>query len=281
MVEGRLRAASYNIHHGADDDGILDLERTAGVIRDSGADIVGLQEVDRHWGERSDFQDEARWLGERLHMHVVFAANVDEDPPRPGEPRRQYGTAILSRYPILDWQNTLLPKFEGSEQRGLLVATVLAQGRTVRFANTHLQFDDAAEREVQAKAVVELLAEQDLPTVLTGDLNATPGTGTIGVLTAMLRDSWAEIGSGPEAGFTFPADVPDRRIDYVLASGEWDLRRAEVLAVEASDHRPYVVDLALPDSYSSCGLTASRAGGVGARLPVSSGFPCKLPRLGG
>ncbi|WP_350278838.1 hypothetical protein [Kribbella sp. HUAS MG21] len=40
-------------------------------------------------------------------MNYVFAANLDWDPPEPGKPRRQYGTLVLSKYPIVDSRNTL------------------------------------------------------------------------------------------------------------------------------------------------------------------------------
>lgn len=54
---------SYNIHHGVGLDNQLSLERIAGVIRDAGADIVGLQEVDRFYGERSGFRIKPKnWL---------------------------------------------------------------------------------------------------------------------------------------------------------------------------------------------------------------------------
>ena len=51
-----VKVMSYNIHHAVGQDGILDLERIAKVIEDSGAEIIGLQEVDNHWSERSQFE---------------------------------------------------------------------------------------------------------------------------------------------------------------------------------------------------------------------------------
>ena len=108
---------TFNIHHGVGTDRRLDLSRTANVIRAAVADVVGLQEVDRHFGARSDFVDQATWLAEDLGMDVVFGANLDLDPLVAGQPRRQYGTAILSAHPILDWENTHLPRFDDHEPR--------------------------------------------------------------------------------------------------------------------------------------------------------------------
>ena len=117
-----LTVMTYNIHHGAGIDGVLDLERIAVLIEKSGADVIGLQEVDRHWDVRSNWVDQPAWFAQRLKMHYAYAANLDLPPVNPGEPRRQYGTAILSKYPIKDFTNTLLPLYPTGEQRGLAVA---------------------------------------------------------------------------------------------------------------------------------------------------------------
>ncbi|MFI7006201.1 endonuclease/exonuclease/phosphatase family protein [Streptomyces sp. NPDC050145] len=235
---------TFNIHHGADPADALDLARTAKVIADSGADVIGLQEVDRHWSGRSDFADQAQWLADRLDLHVTYGANLDEDPAEPGDPRRQYGTAILSRFPILSAHNTLLPRSATGEQRGLLEADVMVRGTTLRFLNTHLEHTSQAERLSQVKAIDDIVKTSTRPTVLVGDLNATPDTPEVVALTERLKDTWPEAGQGD--GFTYDALNPTERIDYVLASPGIRPRAAEVLPETASDHRPLRVELRLP-----------------------------------
>jgi endonuclease/exonuclease/phosphatase family metal-dependent hydrolase len=208
-----LKVLTYNIHHGQGVDGVLDLERIAAMIDESGADIVRLQEVDKNWSARSDWEDQPAWFAERLDMHVAYAANLDLPPLNPGEPRRQYGTAILSRFPIKDFQNTLLPLYPGQEQRGLLEATIKVRGKDLRFADTHLTSSNNAQRLDQARRVVEL------------------------------RDNWAEVGVGP--GYTIEADNPTARIDYVLHSGGLLARSAEVITTNGSDHLPVFAELSL------------------------------------
>ena len=172
----RLTLLSYNIHSGVGLDGVLDLARIADLIASTGADVVALQEVDRFRREESRFEDQPGILAERLGMHLAYAANLDEEPPHPGAPRAQYGTALLSRVPFGSSTNTLLPCFAGSEQRGLLDATVTVADRVVRVLGTHLQWDSETERTRQAEAIVATLDER--PTVLLGDLNTTPGSPT-------------------------------------------------------------------------------------------------------
>jgi endonuclease/exonuclease/phosphatase family metal-dependent hydrolase len=247
-----IRVMSWNIHHGRGIDGRLDLDRIADEVAASGADIVGLQEVDRHWGGRSEFADQAAELGHRLHMNVVFGANLDLAPLQPGQPRRQYGTAILSDPPIQHWHNTLLPRTGNREQRGLLEALVTVRGRPLRFFTTHLQYDSQQERIAQVAAVRRVIGVPEESVVLTGDLNARPGTPEIDAITEDLVDAWVEAGVGD--GSTLRGG--DARLDYVLHSTDVVARAAAVLSTDASDHLPVTADLVLPGHRLGAGAAA-------------------------
>ena len=238
-----LKVMTYNIHHGAGTDGVLDLERIARIIENSGADLVGLQEVDRHWSARSNWVNQPAWFAARLKMHYAYAANLDLPPLNPGEPRRQYGTAVLSKSPIKHFENTLLPKYSTGEQRGLAVATTKVRGVDLRFANTHLTSNNNAERLEQAQKVVGLLGGSTVPTLVVGDLNARPAAPEITTLTKVWRDTWAEVGAGP--GYSSPADNPTARIDYLLHTRRVEPVSAEVISTNASDHLPVIATYTL------------------------------------
>ena len=235
---------SFNIRHGVGTDNLLDLDRIARVVAGSGAELVGLQEVDRHFGSRSNFVDQATYLADALGMEVVFGANLDLDPLAPGEARRQYGNAILSRHPITAWDNTLLPRLPTSEQRGLLHATVDVDGTAVEAYATHLQFDSPTERGQQVQAILGTIGRPDTSVVLLGDLNAAPDTPEVAALVDQLTDAWVSAGVGD--GNTFSSQTPTSRIDYVLTSHDVTTRTAAVIASDASDHRPVVASLTLP-----------------------------------
>jgi len=239
-----LRVATFNIHHGVGLDNVLDLERIAGTVESTGAEVVGLQEVDVHFGARSNFVDQANWLADRLGMYVVFGANLDFAPPTAGAPRRQYGTAILSEHRISEWTNTLLPHPEGGEQRGLLEAQIRVRGLPVRVYNTHLQHNSQVERLAQIAAIRAILDDVDESVVVLGDLNATPDSPEIANLTDDLVDAWVTAGVGD--GFTYDAATPHARIDYVMSSNDVVARTAAVVTSDAADHLPVVVDLGLP-----------------------------------
>ena len=234
---------SYNIRQGRDVEGVLDLDRIAGVIRGQHPDLVALQEVGRHWSADSDFRDQAAELGRLLEMASVFGANLDRDPLEPGAPRRQYGTAILSAWPLLANENIPLPRASpDNEQRGLLVLDADLDGEPFRLHNAHLGVS-ASERRLQVEAILDEVDKTSVPHALLGDFNARPGARELAPLFERFSDAWEVAGKGD--GFTFPASEPKARIDYVLVSPQLRVLRARVAALPGSDHLPLVAEVAL------------------------------------
>ncbi|MFC0676199.1 endonuclease/exonuclease/phosphatase family protein [Brachybacterium hainanense] len=239
-----LTVMTFNIHHGEGADGVVDLERIAGIIRDSGADLIGLQEVDRHFSERSGWADQPAELAERLGFHVAFGANIDEEPPEGRTERSQYGTAILSRHPITHAENIPLTSSADQEQRGLLRAVVDVRGRTVEFCSTHLEAFSAADRQVQAQQLVELIGAKERAVVV-GDMNAEPEDPEIAPLREAFVDAWDAAGHGD--GATYPAEAPSSRIDAIYGTGAVRPVVTRVLSgsPEASDHLPIISRIVL------------------------------------
>ncbi|GIP40530.1 metal-dependent hydrolase [Paenibacillus sp. J31TS4] len=240
--EVKVKAMSYNIHHGAGDDNVLDLKRVGDVLAASGADIIGLQEVDNHWSSRSDFEDEARWLADYLGMQYAFGANLDRDPLEEDGNRRQYGNAVLSRYPIIAQENHLLtsdPLEPRAEQRGMLEAVVNVKGNHVHFYSTHLGLS-VAERTVQTGEVARIVSERGGTAIVTGDFNAAPDTVEMENM-AVFEDAFASSGDA----YTFPVENPRIRADYIFFTGDMDWVSAEVIRTNASDHLPVTAEFLL------------------------------------
>lgn len=240
-----LRVMSFNVHTGIGTDGALDLARTASVIRDSRAEVVGLQEVDVHWSERSEFRDQARELARQLHMGVFFAPIYDLPPLVDGQPRRQFGVAVLSRHPIVATTNHWITRLSTQDENpvpapapGFAEAVVLVRGKPVHVYATHLDFRaDPAVREMQVADTLRIMST-DRPgaaQVLVGDFNAEPAAPELAPL-------WTRLTAAP-SGSTYPADVPAKRIDYVTVSSNIRVRDSSVPSTLASDHRPVVADL--------------------------------------
>lgn len=251
--EEELRVMSFNIAHGRGMDDIQDLSRTAEVIEDSGAEIIGLQEVDRHWSERSDFEDQAQWLAEELDMHYVYGANLNEEPEEEGEPNRQYGTAVLSEYPIIDSENHLLTQIiepDGhNEQRGLLEATINVKGTHLKFYNTHIGLKEN-ERLLNVEEILDIMGQSEKYSIIVGDFNAYPGDTEIDMMADNYPDVFAELGK--DDAYTFPPyyedpetgeiTEPDARIDYIFADDRLNLLNGEVIQTYYSDHLPIIAD---------------------------------------
>ena len=240
-----LRVVTYNIRAGNGN-----LQRIAETIRRFAPDIAGLQEVDVNWGERSAFEDQARALGKSLGMQVRFAPIYILPGADSSKPARRYGVALLSRHPIMAWRNHTMIRLSTiardpvpAPAPGLLEATIDVNGMAVRVFNTHLDYRaDPRVREQQVKEMLTYMGDPAGPTLVLGDLNAAPDAPELQPLLQRLRDSWE---SKAEPGFTYPADKPVKRIDYVLTSRHFRVRSASVPATEASDHRPVLAELLL------------------------------------
>ena len=236
-----VNVVSFNIHFGRKD-GRSTLEPIAAALRTWDADVVLLQEVDR-FRRRSGFRDQPAWLADRLGMNHAYGANVLRRAEGAGQPRSEYGLAILSRYPIVDKANTRLPNRPGLEQRGLLRARIDIDGWLLDVYNTHWQHTSGSMRIAQAAAVRRVVAAGSYPVVLGGDFNATPGSPPTRTMASLLTDSWAA-GVGP--GFTAPASRPGKRIDYLMHSAPLVAESAGVLDSGASDHRAVRVSYSFP-----------------------------------
>lgn len=234
-----LDVMSFNIHHAQGTDDALDVPRIARVVRESGADVVGLQEVDNHYSGRSGWADQSAELAEALGYHVVFGANIDNAPPAGSEHRVRYGTAILSRYPITASENTWLYHSPGQEQRGLLHATIDVRGSAVEFYNTHLAASSQTDRLRQTAQVVDLIGARK-PGILVGDFNALPTAPESQPLRKAYTDAWARSPHPRGDGATYPAEAPTERIDAIYTTRKATPLLTRVVSTDpaASDHLP-------------------------------------------
>lgn len=232
-----VRVMTYNIHHGAGLNKKLDLDRIAQVIREQNCDIVCLQELDRNM-PRSDRVDMPAVLAKKTGMTATFEPNLKAN-------GGEYGNCTLTRYPIDSYRNHPLPAPPGKEPRGCLSVTVRIQDRPVMVLNTHFGLIPAARKEQAAEIL--LFECEDMPTILAGDFNEMPPEPAVQTLLTRFKNTTADIKK--EDTLTFEADDPDRQIDYVLVSDEWDVVSsgavATAAAAVASDHLPLVADLQL------------------------------------
>lgn len=234
-----FRVMTYNIHHAEGLDGKIDLERIANLIKEERADIVALQEVDRGM-ERTSKRDLPAEFAKLTGMSCVFSNNWSI---KGGE----YGVAILTRFPIIKREHSLLKRVGTNEQRGLLQTHLQIGDREVVFMNTHINHSKSDEERLLSVAefAPTIKKKSDLPIFFCGDFNATPDSHVYKNMNALLDDTWKLIGKGD--GPTIPAEKPNRRIDYIWISKDGSIipLNAHVPNVLYSDHLPLVAEFKL------------------------------------
>lgn len=229
---------SWNIAAGSGN-----LARTAETIRASNVDIAALQEVDVRWSDRSAFVDQADSLARLLGMSVRFAPIYSI--PDTLRRSREFGVAILSRYPIESWRNHEITRLSTQQQNaapakapGFLEAIIDVRGTKVRAFSTHLDYRaDPAVRRMQVSEMLDIINVSKMPTILAGDLNAPPDAPELRPL-RVLRDAASAWDGG---AMTYPARSPAKRIDYVLVSDDFTVTAVRVEATDASDHLPVIM----------------------------------------
>ncbi len=229
-----MRLVTFNVHHGTvGSKGRVDPALLAATCAGFDADVLALQEVDVRT-LRVRCADLAAEVAEACGMVHVF-----------GPARRflggHYGNALLVRGEVRRWAVVPLPRFpedpRGREQRTVVAADVVADGRPLAVLATHLAVPTALNGP-QLDVVLDLAVRHAGPTVVLGDLNRP-----IDVVTAeAAARGFTCVPHGP----TFPTRRLRRSIDHVLLAGGLTVGAVEVRPTEMSDHAALVVDVS-PD----------------------------------
>ena len=131
--------------------------------------------------------------------------------------------------------------------------TVWFRNRPISIVNVHLQYfpwdsmleaNDASNHLMKECATLsDLVASKGIPTIVAGDMNSLPQGRVHRMFRRYLTDCFAATSSG--FGWTIPAGLPLRRLDYIYAGDGLRPLRSWVPQGIASDHRAVVVELAL------------------------------------
>lgn len=230
--ETPMKIMSYNIHHGKSLTGRHTLDEMVQLMKASGAEIIGLQEVDSSM-PRSRMQNQVRYLGEALQMNYVYGENINILGGR-------YGNAVLSKYPIEFSENLFLPS--NREQRGLLNAVINVNGRRINFMVTHLGLNDE-ERQSQLRSIQNYMGTVAGDVILVGDFNMSPQDPALMELKRKMVDvAWA-LGENNTPTFDFP--FLSKRIDYIFVPPSFELIDYQVIKSRASDHYPITATVIL------------------------------------
>lgn len=213
----KICVATYNIFHGdyvKEDVGLIGRE-----LSGLGADLVGLQEVDI-CTERVGGADTLRQIAEAGgYPYYAFSHAIDL---RGGE----YGTAVLSRYPILSFETVPLssPDVEG---RSVGHALIDVDGRRIDFFNTHLSVESQEVRLCQF-GELKALIDKCQSVIVTGDFN-TEDLEDLALLSPLVTVNEKRFGS------YYPRNIA---IDHIFYTEDFTPSDVQLPALPHSDHYP-------------------------------------------
>lgn len=240
-----IKIGTFNIQSGVDRKYYLetktvrrDVSLAANAIRELGLDICGLNEINNE--EMVGGIHEPKKIAEQLGYHYAFAKALAYP-----NYERDYGNALVSRYPILSTKCVPIhlpveQRIQGRgryEDRVILCAEILVEGKifTVMCAHFGLYEDEIA---LAVDIVRECVKNCHTPLLVLGDFNLTPESQPYSHLCEFLTDTALLLNANKN---TFPSEAPTKRIDYIFKNADVKVLTGCVPELVVSDHRPYVI----------------------------------------
>lgn len=255
--ESDLRVLTYNSPGDATEPGLRVSDAIAAVVDETDPHIVSFQEG--WWRYRTDRKPAT---GREDIELLVEERGFDDAPDSMNEGRYTY-QPVLSR---IDIEGISRKRFEYSpdadDDLEVVRMDLRWQSRPFSIYNIHLAsygsqkpWDEEPSgrlnprvwigyirryraaiirRAWEAELVRGIIGKATGPFLITGDFNATPHNWSYHHITAGLRDSFPDAGRG--TGFTYHRRRPIARIDFILATPEFEFTSARTLNGRVSDH---------------------------------------------
>lgn len=231
-----LRVISMNMKEGGKPAN-YDANAYSDFIRQYNPDIVVFQEMD-NFTTRNGNKDLLSEMAVKLGMFPYYGKAFTYA-------GGDFGNAILSKYPFYNARTITAKPTGASEMRACSwIDVLMPDKRKVRVAVTHL--DVASDEQVRISMLAtintNMLTNNELPTLLIGDFNATPDSETLNYA----KFKWQDIGEG--TGNTISSTNPTKRIDYVMGHPKtWIRKNYEIVCNPGlSDHCFIVADVEHP-----------------------------------
>ncbi|MEW5891968.1 MAG: endonuclease/exonuclease/phosphatase family protein [Pseudomonadota bacterium] len=243
-----LRVASYNIHKGLSFfNGRMVVHELRDRLASLNVDLVFLQEVvgehALHAGrfETWPVEPQYEFLADQIWPEYAYGKNAVYD-------HGHHGNAILSRYPILRWDNLDISAHV-FESRGLLHCEIAVPGyrQPLHAICLHLALTEAGRRK-QLRIVSErihALVPDDAPLIIAGDFNDWRQRAARYLAHELQLKEVFEVTHGRPAR-SFPAAFPLFTLDRIYVRG-FEVEAAQVLHGSRwrrlSDHAPLTAQL--------------------------------------
>lgn len=228
-----ITVMTTNIRYGWTDDYRFDPMVHPRWLKDRLPEIMGLQEVNK--GHTSGaYADDFRLYQKLIPGRWIY-----------GDAHFGFGNALYTRYKVL---STEVRTYQAKDmlKRSCLISTVEIQGKQVEVYVTHLSHlaPPNAVREAQVAELTGWLKASSKPWILLGDFNAEPDSPEIKQVQAVSHPDLKQ--TKLFMAQSFPAEHPNRRIDFIFFSRQFQLKKMEVLDNGVTtDHRPVYAELLL------------------------------------
>ena len=126
---------------------------------------------------------------------------------------------------------------EWYETRCLLKATIRVEGKDLTVCVMHFGLNPDEQVNAVQTAVNNI---EESACILMGDFNVRPENPVLLPIREVMYDT-AELFEGER--LSWPSDKPQRKIDYMFTSKDITVCSADIPAIVASDHRPYIAQI--------------------------------------
>ena len=214
------------------------MKRIYEFLKESDADIIGLQEV-----KDTDPKRDIIGFFKGLGYQYIFASIRKKW----GGQTHSDGPALFSRYPL---HRTKIHLLSETDRRAAVQAEIKVNGFVLHvfsthFLHTHQQYSEI--QDMQVDNLIKLLSSDR--TIVMGDFNATPESSVIKKMKNMFVDSdpnstptWSVYPKGCEACNPQTVDI---KLDYIFTTSDLKTHSFEVGNSKASDHLPISVQVEL------------------------------------
>lgn len=216
-----IHVTTYNIHKGFSQfNRRLALSELKEELKRVHADVAFLQEVvgehQTYARRHEDWPTQAQYefLAESMWPDYAYGKNAVY-------PEGHHGNAILSRYPIVKWDNIDISAHL-LERRGLLHCEIAVPGwaKTLHCVNVHLGLGQRGRNKQVAalKDYIELVVPKDAPLIIAGDFNDWRQTASDFLARSLhVQEVFGHLTGLPAR--TYPASLPVLRLDRIYFRG--------------------------------------------------------------
>lgn len=227
-----LKVVSYNVNDGLD---VPQVARELGMYNPlRGADFILLQEMDEEGTEQ---------IARELQYNYIYYPST-----MPARIARNFGNAILSRWPLSQPHKLILPhKHPTNKQLRIAVrATAELPDRVITLYSVHTETYTVMtkHRKAQVAAIADDIGPGESPVIVSGDFNTVSGRSI-----RRIKRLFGEIGlvrASAGSGTTVKKyKIRPSAADHIFTRGFEVKDRGTLYAALASDHFPVWVELIL------------------------------------